>query len=111
MNKEVMVLADLIKVYLRENIYGDICLQDVCAHFNLSKSCVCDAFCKATGSGIIEYYINMKIQEAKILIKQGDLNLSQISEKMGYASIHRFSRSFKSRTGMSPSKYKKTLED
>jgi AraC-like DNA-binding protein len=105
MNKAVFQ----IKTFLQENIYGELCLQDICAHFNLSKSCICNAFREETGKGIIEYYIDLKIQEAKGLIQKGDMNLSQIAEALGYMSIHHFSRSFKNRTGMSPSTYKKTL--
>ena len=48
-----------------------------------------------TGLGIIEYFSNMKIESAKEMIRTGHMNFTQISEQLGYASIHYFSRQFK----------------
>lgn len=102
-------LVDSIKSYLQENIYNNIHLQEICSHYNLSKSYICEAFHNETGRSVIDYYIDLKIKEAKYLIRKGALNFTQISEKLGYASIHHFSRSFKTKTGMSPSTYEKTI--
>ena len=102
-------LVDSIKNHLQENIYNNIQLQEICSHYNLSKSYICEAFHKETGRSVIDYYIDLKIKEAKYLIRKGSLNFTQISEKLGYASIHHFSRSFKTKTGMSPSTYEKSI--
>lgn len=103
-------LVDSIKSFLQENIYNNIHLQEICDHYNLSKSYICEAFHNETGHSVIDYYIGLKIVEAKHLIRKGDMNFTQIAEKLGYASIHHFSRSFKSKTGMSPSTYVKTVK-
>jgi len=102
-------LVDSIKAYLQENVYNNIHLQEICSHYNLSKSYICEAFHNETGRSVIDYYIDLKIKEAKYMIRKGSLNFTQISEKLGYASIHHFSRSFKTKTGMSPSTYEKTI--
>lgn len=102
-------LVDSIKTYLQENVYNNIHLQEICSHYNLSKSYICETFHNETGRSVIDYYIDLKIKEAKYLIRKGSLNFTQISEKLGYASIHHFSRSFKTKTGMSPSTYEKTI--
>ena len=102
-------LVDSIKAYLQENVYNNIHLQEICSHYNLSKSYICEAFHNETGRSVMDYYIDLKIKEAKYMIRKGSLNFTQISEKLGYASIHHFSRSFKTKTGMSPSTYEKTI--
>lgn len=102
-------LIDSIKLYLKENLYHNISLQDICTHYNMSKSYLCQLFKNTLGRSIIDYYIDLKIEEAKYLIRKGELNFTQISEKLGYTSIHHFSRSFKSKVGMAPSVYEKSI--
>ena len=60
-------------------------------------------FQKKTSLGIIEYFSHMKINAAKEMIRTGRMNFTQISETLGYTSIHYFSRQFKKVTGMTPS--------
>jgi len=52
----------------------------------------------------------MKIEAAKELIRTGQMNFTQISEKLGYTSIHYFSRQFKKVTGMTPSEYASSIK-
>lgn len=101
--------VDSIKDYLSENVYKNLSLMDICAHYNMSKSYLSRLFKNETGRGIIDYYIELKISEAKLLIRKEELNFTQIADKLGYGSIHHFTRSFKDRTGMSPSVYEKSV--
>ena len=52
----------------------------------------------------------MKIDMAKQLIRTEQMNFTQISEKLGYSSIHYFSRQFKKLTGMTPSEYASSIK-
>ena len=101
--------VDSIKDYLAQSVYKSLTLADVCEHFNMSKSYICRVFKSETGESVVDFYIQLKIKEAKLLIRKGDLNFTQISEALGYTSIHHFTRSFKSKTGMSPSAYEKSV--
>ncbi|MDO4744522.1 MAG: helix-turn-helix transcriptional regulator, partial [Clostridia bacterium] len=101
--------VDSIKDYLAQSVYKSLTLADVCEHFNMSKSYICRVFKSETGESVVDFYIQLKIKEAKLLIRKGDLNFTQISEVLGYTSIHHFTRSFKSKTGMSPSAYEKSV--
>ena len=102
-------LVNSLKDYLKENVYRNLSLQDICAHYHMSKSYICQLFKAEVGKSVIDYYIELKIAEAKYLIRKGEMNVTQISEKLGYAGIHHFSRSFKSKEGMSPSAYGKSI--
>ena len=62
-------------------------------------------FQQKTGLGVIEYFSNMKIDAAKQMMRTDLMNFTQIAEKLGYSSIHYFSRQFKKITGMTPSEY------
>ena len=56
-----------------------------------------------------EKSVSQKIKEAKKLIRENNYSVGQISEMLGYSSIHNFSRAFKKAVGMSPSAYGKTI--
>jgi AraC-like DNA-binding protein len=101
--------VERIKDFLAQSVYKSLTLSDVCEHFNMSKSYICRVFKSETGESVVDFYIQLKIKEAKLLIRKGDLNFTQISEALGYTSIHHFTRSFKSKTGMSPSAYEKSV--
>lgn len=62
------------------------------------------------GETIEQYFIELRTNKVKELIKQGKLNLSQIAVNVGYSSIHYLSGQFKKYTGKSLSKYKKEWE-
>ena len=52
----------------------------------------------------------MKIDMAKELIRNKNMNFTQISDQLGYTSIHYFSRQFKKITGMTPSEYASSIK-
>ena len=99
-----------IKIYIEKNIYNSITLDDICKHFNMSKSYICQIFKDETGSSVIDYYITKKITKAKFMIRQGNLNFTQIAERLGYKSLQHFTRSFKSKEKMSPGQYEKSIK-
>lgn len=94
-----------IFTYMQENIYNKLTIEDICADNFIGRSLLQKLFKDYTSCGTIHYFNNMKINKAKQLIRETDLNLSQIADKLNYNSVHYFSRQFKSITGMAPSKY------
>lgn len=102
--------SDSVKLYLAEMVEYHLTLAAVCERFNVSKSHLCQTFKNETGRSVMDYYIDLKIARAKLLIREGNFNLTQISEKLGYSGIHHFSRIFKSRVNMSPGSYAKSIK-
>ena len=56
------------------------------------------------------YFLALKITEAKRLIRESSLNFTQISESLGFSTIHYFSRLFKEKTGMTPTDYAEMIQ-
>lgn len=94
-----------IKTFLQNKLYDTVTFEDVCKFAHMSKTNLKIAFKNRAGTGVIEYYKFLKIEEAKRLMREEELNFTEISEKLGYSSVHYFSRHFKKVTGMTPTEY------
>ena len=102
-----LVLAQSVIEYMERHISENLTLQQICHRFHVGKSYLSHTFRSQTGSSVMDYYIGLKIDKAKELLEEGNLNITQISESLGFSGVHHFSRSFKARTGFLPSKYGK----
>ena len=91
--------------YLQDNVEKDLTSQDILAAFSLSESSLQKLFQNKVGMGAMQYFQRLKIDRAKELIREKKLNFSEISERLGFSSIHYFSRRFKAVAGMTPSEY------
>lgn len=94
-----------IIAYMEENIDCRLSIQQICHDNLIGRSLLQKLFREHAGCGIIDYFSIMKINAAKQLIRTKQMNFSQIADKLGYNSIHYFSRQFKNVTGMTPSEY------
>lgn len=102
-------ISELMCDYMKNNIYSNITLKDICSQFLQGKTQICKIFRESTGQSPMEYYINLKIKEAKKLIREKNYSVTEISDMLGYSSIHIFSRAFKKAVGMSPTAYAKRI--
>lgn len=56
-----------------------------------------------------EYLRRIKLQESKQMIREGNLNMTQIAAELQYSTIHHFSRQFKEKFGITPSEYARSI--
>ncbi len=103
-------IVDTVIALLVDNAYGSINLNEISARLSFSKSYLEMLFKKNTGKGIMKYFNQIKINEAKRLISEGVYSFTQIAELLKFSSIHYFSRAFKQHTHMSPSGYEKSVK-
>lgn len=103
-------LLDNICLYMENNLDKKLTLNDISKYTLAGKATIMKAFRENIGIGAIEYFISRKIEYAKKLIRENNYNMSQISQMLGYESIHYFSRQFKSITNMSPTEYKNSIK-
>ena len=96
--------------YMKENIGKPLCISDISRAIMKSESELKRAFRNETGTGVMTYFRNMKITAAKQMLRSGKMNVTEISEALGYESIHYFSRQFKTMTGMTPSEYMHSIK-
>ena len=102
-------ISELICDYMKHNVYSNITLKDVCSQFMQGKTQLCKIFRESTGQSPMEYYMDLKMKEAKKLIREKNCSITEISDMLGYSSIHIFSRAFKKSVGKSPTAYAKSI--
>lgn len=91
--------------YMEEHINEQLTIDKICKDNLVGRSQLQKLFRDAQGCGVIEFFSRMKIDTAKQMIRDHQLNFTQISDRLGYTSIHYFSRQFKKLTAMTPSEY------
>lgn len=102
-------MMELILHYLKENLHQDLTYHDICREFLMGKSRLYQLFEEQVGQSPMDYFAALKMSEAKRLLREGELTVSQISDCLAFSSIHNFSRAFKKRVGMSPTAYRKKI--
>ena len=63
-------------------------------------------FSEATGGTIEQYTIELRIEQAKQLLLQRQLSLTQIAHELNYSSVAHLSNQFKKVTGLTPTVFK-----
>lgn len=96
--------------YLEEKLNTRVTIEQICHDNLIGRSQLQKIFKEQCNMGIIEYFSLMKINAAKELMRTNQMNFTQISEHLGYTSIHYFSRQFKKATGMTPSEYASSIK-
>ena len=96
--------------YLLHHLNETLTLEDISRDLGFSISKLRRLVFEQKDCGPIAYFIDLKIEEAKRLIKKTSMNITEISEHLGFSSLHYFSKQFKSKTGKSPSAYAKTID-
>lgn len=102
-------LIELIKEYLKENIASPLSLDDICRRFYIGKSQLSVYFNRHLGKSPMAYFMFLKTEEAKKLLREENYSVSEIASILGYPDIHSFSRAFKRETGYSPTEYKNSI--
>ena len=98
-------LVNDIKEILRDNIYGDISLSEICKQTFYCNTYLNNIFKKYAKTTIMRYYNDIKIEEAKTLLSKG-LSVTDVSNKLHFDDPNYFSKTFKKKTGFTPSLYK-----
>ena len=96
--------------YIKKNYKEKISLNELCFLFGTNKTTLCSSFKNAYGDTVVGYINRLKIKEAKKLMREKDYNLTEISQVLGFSSVHYFSRLFKKMEKISPSEYIGTIK-
>lgn len=95
------------KLYVKENIEGEITLNVVAQYLNISKNYFCSMFKQETGINFLNYIVQQKIERAKKMLVEENMKVYEVSERLGYSDTTYFSKLFKRNVGVTPQEYKR----
>lgn len=95
-----------IKAYLDNQIQENFQSEALSRHFGLSFRQINRLFKQETGTTVYHYVLQQKIESAKMMLVQTEMNVSEIAYKLGYSDPQYFSNLFKKKTGSPPSQYR-----
>ena len=96
--------------YITQNLYSPLSVDEICKEFSLSRSTLQAMFKENMRQSPKQYISKLKLEESKRLIHKHQYTISEISDRLGFTSIHYFSRKFKMEYGLSPSEYAKSIQ-
>jgi YesN/AraC family two-component response regulator len=96
--------------YIHKNFRSRITLSDIASEFYFSPVYCESVFSSDMGQSVIDYVLDLRIQEAEHLIIEGDMTLSEIAERVGFTDYNYFSRTFKKRSGYTPTEYRRVVK-
>ncbi len=100
-------LTARVIAYMKENIDKKLTVADLCEQVHYNKSYLFRTFKKDTGTTVIQYFIRLKIEQAKQYLRDGKLNVAQIAETLAFDTPNYFTKTFRKITGYTPLQYKK----
>lgn len=101
-------LAEKMKDYLRIHAASKFKIEELCNYISRSESQTIRIFKEAYGITPYAYVLNKKINLAKGMLINTNLSVKQIAYNLNFADEYYFSNVFKSKVGVSPTKYRKS---
>jgi AraC-like DNA-binding protein len=96
--------------YVHEHIEKKILVADIAGAVALSESRLRSVFREMVGVSLGEYVLRSRMNRACALLGRAKMSVSEIARACGFESLYSFSRAFKRRRGVSPSKYRRASE-
>ncbi len=104
--QELFKVIAQAKEYMHDHMNSSINLDGLSKSIGLSKFHLNRLFKKLTNTTPVEYITNLRLTEAKSLLRNSKMSIVEISIRCGFESQSYFSRTFKRAFGMTPSAYR-----
>lgn len=104
---EIFSIKEFIKLNYRDNIN----LNRLAELVNISPAHLSALFKKETGKNFSSYLTEIRMREAKRLLKNPHAVIFEVAEQTGYANSGYFGKAFKKFYGITPEEYKKALKE
>ncbi len=95
--------------YISEHVREKLTVPAVARHVDVSPSYLTALFRKNLQISPGEYVRRIKLQESKQMIREDNMNFTEIAAALQYSTVHHFSRQFKDKFGITPTEYAKSV--
>ena len=100
-------VIEKIVSYIQANYMKNLTTDDLSHHFGISRTHMTRCFKEYTGFAPHEYITQLRIYNAKYLLKATELSIDEISHQTGFSDSIYFIQVFKRIEGITPSKFRK----
>ena len=97
----------MAKQYIQNHYSEPITQEEVSSAVGLSAAYFSALFKKVEGEGFAKYLINVRMEQAKVLLRETNTPVSKICQQVGYNDLKHFTHTFEKATGVKPSVYRK----
>lgn len=104
------VYAMSAREYIELNYHLRPSIAALAEHLNISQSYLYRVFFEEFGMSPKEYLNRFCMEQAKMLLRTSDMNISQIAAAVGYSDVLAFSAFFSKRKGCSPTAYRERVK-
>lgn len=104
-HNDIPTVVKKMIIYIRKNLTKPLSLSEISSECSLSVPYTSRIFKKHMNMTVTEYINNEKLYYACELIRNTSMNISEIADYLGYCDVFYFSKLFKKKFGISPSKY------
>jgi len=104
--RKTKILLQNLVGWLSENLAQSLSVDEMAARVALSGSHLRRVFRAEYGIGPSQYFQEMKMREARRLLRESALPIKGISSQLGYNDLAHFYRSFKKHTHIAPAEYR-----
>lgn len=91
--------------WLEKNVDKQIKFTDILKEFNISASVVKKMFREQMDCGAMEHFTRLKVDAAKQMIRERDLNFTEIADRLAFNTSQYFTTVFRRVSGMTPTEY------
>ncbi|HET9912163.1 MAG TPA: substrate-binding domain-containing protein [Anaerolineales bacterium] len=100
-------LVRKVMAYLHENFAEPISREHLANYAGVSERHLNRCFVQETGTTPLTYLNRYRIQQAKKLLEEGKLSITEVIGRVGFSENSYFTRLFRREVGVSPGAYKK----
>lgn len=99
-------LAAAAKAYIEAHYTEKFSLEQLADHLFINKHYLLRTFKELTGTTLLAYHNQVRCRTAAELLTRPELNMSYISNSVGYSSASHFSHVFRKTMGCTPTEYR-----
>jgi AraC family transcriptional regulator of arabinose operon len=100
------IYLDFSVNYIKTNLHLPISVNDLCNTIGITQPYLYRIFKQELGLSPKQFILSCKLSEAKKLLLNTELSISQIADSVGYENVLEFSKFFSKQTNLSPTAYR-----
>lgn len=103
-------LLQQAKLYIRDNLDQPLTLETLSAYMHVSQRHLTRLFTEGIHESFSRFVRQERIDKAVYLLKTTDLSIKEIAKKIGFSSVHSFTRTFTAEKEIPPGKYRQMID-